>query len=542
MGLFQDDPTMAGTEPTPGPVLDPSVGLPPALLGGALGPAPMPPPPVAPPTLPQDGHASKLVQLALLGLAAGLGPRRGGGLPEGIVHSTVQRAAEQQRQLALDQQVAKQQQAQNEQNFKLAQQDYEKKQATLQQALGGIAKDVSTIPDKATYDARIDGYANILQASGYRLDSNWLRRAVPYAAPSAKATAQKAVDALFKNPMTAKQLTANPDAVMNSSISIDLNGDGVDEVVPLKRVMDVAGVSPLADDKGQIIGTGPNTAGSEFQVALNAKIANFKAENRRDPTPKELDQIVTAARTTPKAPAAAGTGGDPASGALTDEGVEYAATQYRVTGVMPPLGMGKTPMRAAIINKAAEQARILGQSPANAIQKQAAYKSDGAALTKMRSMSSAAESFETKAVAQADIVDELSQKVPRTSWPVVNDALIAGKTRIAGDESATLLLNAIQTFSSEYAKIMEGSTGSAAGSSDSARAASQRLISAGMSRKTVSGVLNLMRREMQLTVDGYGATIDHITQRMGGPPPPVDPNQPTPETWVRDKNGKLVKQ
>ncbi len=208
--------------------------------------------------------------------------------------------------------------------------------------------------------------------------------------------------------------------------------------------------------------------------------------------------------------------GGTGAGALDPDGIDYAATEYRVTGRMPALGMGNGAARAAIINNAAKQAKVLGQSAAAAIQKQYAYKSDATALTKMRTMSSAAESFESKALAQADIIEQLSAKVPRSQWPIINDAIIGGKIKLLGDSSAQQLANAVETFSAEYAKIIEGSTGSAAGSSDSSRRAAGRLINPSFNKGTMADVLNLMRREMRLTVQGYDATIDHITTRMGG--------------------------
>jgi hypothetical protein len=211
-------------------------------------------------------------------------------------------------------------------------------------------------------------------------------------------------------------------------------------------------------------------------------------------------------------------GGAPADGGLDPDGIEFAATQYRVTGAMPSLGVGNSKAKNAIINAAAKQAKELGQSPANAVQKQAAYKGDAAALKKMQTMSAAAESFETKALAQADIVEQLSQKVDRTQWPIINQAIVSGKTELLGDKDAQLLANAITTFSAEYSKILEGSTGSAAGSSDAARRAADRLISAKLNKGTLSATLELMKREMSLTLQGYGATIQHITTRMGGAP------------------------
>jgi hypothetical protein len=203
---------------------------------------------------------------------------------------------------------------------------------------------------------------------------------------------------------------------------------------------------------------------------------------------------------------------------LSPEGLDYAATLYRVTNVMPALGQRSNEDRAAVVNAAAQQAKALGQTPAVAIQRQAAYKGDANALKRMQAASASAESFENKALQQADLIDGLSKKVDRTQYPLINNALQAGRTKLLGDSNAQQLANAIETFTAEYAKIIEGATGSAAGSSDSARRAASRLLNAGMNKGTLADTLNLMRREMRLTVQGYGATIDHITTRMGGQP------------------------
>jgi hypothetical protein len=241
----------------------------------------------------------------------------------------------------------------------------------------------------------------------------------------------------------------------------------------------------------------------------------------QNPTPEQItegrktyqqaDDRPIQPRITVNTPGAPGTALDP-------DGLEYAATQYRVTGAMPSLGNGNGQIKAAIINAAAKQTKALSQSPAVAIQKQAARKADGAALTAMTKASAAAESFETKAIAQADIVRGLSNKVSRTQFPIINGALLAGQRDIAGDANTQLLFNALTTFTSEYAKIVEGSTGSAAGSSDAARRAAASLISASLNKGTLAQTLDLMQKEMRLTVQGYGATIDHITGRMGGVP------------------------
>jgi hypothetical protein len=220
--------------------------------------------------------------------------------------------------------------------------------------------------------------------------------------------------------------------------------------------------------------------------------------------------------------------GTPAAGALDEDGLNYAATQYRLTGQMPALGMGKNADRGKIINEAAKQAKLLGQTPAIAMQRQAARKADTSSLTKMQTMKDGAEAAESKALGQADIIAELSKKVSRTSWPLLNKALLAGAKDIGGDSNTTQLYNAILTFGQEYGKLVEGSSGSVSGSSEGARTAAAKLVNAAMSKGTLSDVLGLMKKEMGLTIQGYDATIDHISGRLGGQAPAPPPQAAAP--------------
>lgn len=200
-------------------------------------------------------------------------------------------------------------------------------------------------------------------------------------------------------------------------------------------------------------------------------------------------------------------------------GLELAATAYRLTGKMVT-GLARTSGAAqAVLNEAAAQNKLLGRSAAAAIQKQAAYQGDTSALKKMQQMASQTEAYETKALAQADIVDELSAKVPRSSSPMINGPLLAGKAYVFGDPNVQSLYNSLVTFTAEYAKVISGGVGSVAASSDSARREAASLISAAMGKGTLSQQVALMRLEMRLTMQGYDTTIQHITDRLGGQMP-----------------------
>lgn len=207
-----------------------------------------------------------------------------------------------------------------------------------------------------------------------------------------------------------------------------------------------------------------------------------------------------------------------AGGGLDDAGRELLATQYRVVGssAIPTRISGAD--RAKIINQAAAQMKTLGQSPAAAIQRQYALKADAGSLNKISTMAATASAFENKAIQQADLVRDLSARVDRTNFPVLNRALLAGKKDILGDADTQLLYNALTTFTAEYAKIIEGSTGSAAGSTDAARKASASLAHAALNKDTLAKTLDLMQKEMRYTIQGYDATKDAITAKMGGVP------------------------
>ncbi len=256
-------------------------------------------------------------------------------------------------------------------------------------------------------------------------------------------------------------------------------------------------------------------------------LAGRKAYNQADDKPPAVNVSVN------------GAGG---IGTLDSGGLELAATDYRLTHRLPARNAQQN---GAIISAAAKQAQALGASPVQTIQRQAAYAGDAKALAKMQSMSASAEAFESKAIAQTDIIKELSAKVPRTTYPIINSALQSGRTKITGDENATKLANAIETFSEEYAKIMNGATGSAAAATDSSRSAAKRLINTGMNQGTMQGVLDLMKREMALTISGYDSVINHITDRMGGAPSAPQSTAPavggTTEKWERGADGKMHK-
>lgn len=281
---------------------------------------------------------------------------------------------------------------------------------------------------------------------------------------------------------------------------------------------EATGVELTPEERGTLVGYEERKRLSGKQSDTSSKVGSFEDYVQRtygdDPTPT---QILAARK-------AYGQADDRQrvsvsvenGGGLSSDAIPYIATQYRMlgsAGIPTRLGEGE---KIKILNEAAKQIKVLGQSPAAAVTKQLANKSDAASLTQLTKMAGAAEAFESKALGQIEIIRDLSKKVPRTSFPIINSALQSGRMNITGNADATKLANAISTFSAEYAKLIEGSTGSAAGSSDAARRATEKLINAGMGQGTMSSVLDLMEQEMRLTRQGYDVAKQHRMDNLSG--------------------------
>src|SRR6185295_12401329 len=156
MGLFDQD-----VDPEDGVTLDPSpvlasftppspmeLGVPEAMpMQGPQRPAPTPPQaPSAP------GNMQRILSMALIGLAAGLGPRRGGGgIAGGLLAGQHGNDVARQQQFQNEQHQYEQQQQELRQQQQIDAQNnlrLQQRQAALQQALTSIRNEVKTLPDK----------------------------------------------------------------------------------------------------------------------------------------------------------------------------------------------------------------------------------------------------------------------------------------------------------------------------------------------------------------------------------------------------------
>lgn len=199
---------------------------------------------------------------------------------------------------------------------------------------------------------------------------------------------------------------------------------------------------------------------------------------------------------------------------LTPDAIEQLAMKVHIFGQGEISTRINEQKRTAVLNREAEIGKLMGQTPIMGIQKRLAMKADAGSLANITKLGDAMRAAQAKAEPQADVIADLSKKVSRTSMPLINEAMLAGETKILGDENASLLLSALTEFTSEYAKIIEGSAASAGGASVEARRAAASLVTAVMTKGQVAKQIAQMRQFMDYAVQGNDVAVAGITERM----------------------------
>lgn len=229
---------------------------------------------------------------------------------------------------------------------------------------------------------------------------------------------------------------------------------------------------------------------------------------------------------------------------LTPEALDQSARRYLKSGELPPLGMGDKSTRQNIINRAAEldhDSDIAGSK--------AEYQAGKSALTSIERQYGVTRTAEKTADKTLSIVEDVSNKVDRTGSPLVNRYLLYLKGQVAGDTETQKLDNAIETASSEYARVIAGGTGNQQ-LTDAAQAKGKRMLQAAMGKGTMKAVMNQMRQEMAAKNSAYSEVLKDLRsgdvageKQVGGGSPKVGDTKkfPNGNTGVWDGHGWVAK-
>lgn len=220
---------------------------------------------------------------------------------------------------------------------------------------------------------------------------------------------------------------------------------------------------------------------------------------------------------------------------LTDETIDFAAQQYVLTGQLPPAISRNSRLMPLILERAQQIVSGQGRTAADMAVGQVDYQSLRQSWIQMQRQRTMIEAFETTALENLTIAEELSARVSRGGTPVFNRWILAGRRSVQGDADVAAFDVAVNTFVNEYAKIMSGSTG-AAGATEGAREEAAQLLNSAQTPQQFRAIVAVMRRDMHNRTIGFQRTEESLRRQMlaagggaagedgGTTPPPSNPH------------------
>lgn len=244
-----------------------------------------------------------------------------------------------------------------------------------------------------------------------------------------------------------------------------------------------------------------------------------------------------------------GMGGASALGAPDAQTVEPFAWVMAMGGTLPPGYRTDRQLARAVAVRAAQIRADQHLSPQTFAVAQSAFRGNQHALQTLSDQRARIGVAEDTALRNLQLARQLSGRVPRTSIPLINQALLANRANIEGDPATVQFYNAIITARAEYAKVLSGNT-SAAGITDSARREADELIRPDMTPQQIDAVINTAQTEMANRMGSFDDMIGGVSnalsqgQFMSGDarapvaaPTPPGANAPAPgQTPPRPRN------
>lgn len=232
-------------------------------------------------------------------------------------------------------------------------------------------------------------------------------------------------------------------------------------------------------------------------------------------------------------------------GLLSGPALDLAAQKYNNNGEAPPVGNGALGAinRTRIMTRAAEMAAATGDTGAEQNARQAAVHSAGDALTQATTLRSSVQGSEQTALRNADLAMSLAPKGGgQTNSPVINRWIQHGRVAVAGDPDVAAFNAALGTFVDEYAKIIGGSTGGGAGTTDAAHRTAESRVNGAMTAQQLQSVVATMKTEMAnrtASLQAQEASLKGTIGNGGREPQqvPADPQARTAGTYYQTPGG-----
>lgn len=99
--------------------------------------------------------------------------------------------------------------------------------------------------------------------------------------------------------------------------------------------------------------------------------------------------------------------------------------------------------------------------------------------------------------------------------PLINEALQAIQKNVTGDPSLTALTDAMIPFLNEYAKVMQGSTGSVSGATVNSQSEAAELLAKEMNKGQLNSGISVMVQDMAGQLNSVNGSVSELSQNVG---------------------------
>jgi hypothetical protein len=219
-----------------------------------------------------------------------------------------------------------------------------------------------------------------------------------------------------------------------------------------------------------------------------------------------------------------------AAGGPSQLDIDTMADKYNITGALPALGMGASPLRMKILTSAAAAARgerpLVGQTGAppggpSAAGGQAAnsasFNSSKSAMAALQKQSALVDAYEKTAGMNLDLANSFvngpGKTLDETGSPLLNRALLHFQQHITGDPATQQFVNALTTSRDEYARVISAATG-AQGITDAGRTEANNLFPDSISPQQLGPAILTAKQEMENRSQGQHAQLEVLKQHI----------------------------
>lgn len=179
-------------------------------------------------------------------------------------------------------------------------------------------------------------------------------------------------------------------------------------------------------------------------------------------------------------------------------------------------------VRVRVRNAQAELNKKLERSPAAAVAIAAAAKGDAEALKLLKKQQAGTSVAFDRLKPQGKLVLENIGRLNRSDWTAVNSAIDYLNKHGKQDPNVSALANSIATYTSEYAKIVEGSAASVAATTVRAQKKAEEMLPVAGSPAAIRKLIEQMEQEAAFTIDAQAKAIqagqDRIEQMFSATP------------------------